>query len=228
MLPHSLASYNPIEGLKLSRQKSLHPQFKRNLLSLAFILRSRWSWRHILQLHFQPGVLLKGQKDNSVTTGPPEQRGDAQGHMVPCHGCHPAALPPPCTKTHSPASGPHRALPEDVAPDGGPMGPARPPTLVAVGLSLSKNTGVGCYFLLGIFPTQGSNPGLLHCRQILYHLSHQGSQKIPDGLRAHGPSLLQVWSPLASCLSVSPKPTLGDHPLSLFCFFQYTYCSVNI
>ena len=29
---------------------------------------------------------------------------------------------------------------------------------------------------LGIFPTQGSNPGLLHCRQILYCLSHQGSQ----------------------------------------------------
>ena len=39
-----------------------------------------------------------------------------------------------------------------------------------------KNTGVGCRFLLqGIFPTQGSNPGLLHCRQMLYHLSHQGS-----------------------------------------------------
>ena len=39
-----------------------------------------------------------------------------------------------------------------------------------------KNTGVGCYFLLqGIFPTQESNLGLLHCRQILYHLSHQGS-----------------------------------------------------
>ena len=35
-----------------------------------------------------------------------------------------------------------------------------------------KNTGVGCHFLLqGIFLTQGSNPGLLHCRQILYHLS---------------------------------------------------------
>ena len=34
---------------------------------------------------------------------------------------------------------------------------------------------VSCHFLLqGIFPTQGSNPGLLHCRQILYHLSHQG------------------------------------------------------
>ena len=40
----------------------------------------------------------------------------------------------------------------------------------------SKNTGVGCHsLLLGIFPTQGSNPGLWHCRQILYCLSHQES-----------------------------------------------------
>ena len=31
--------------------------------------------------------------------------------------------------------------------------------------------------LQGIFPTQGSNPGLRHCRWILYQLSHQGSQK---------------------------------------------------
>ena len=38
------------------------------------------------------------------------------------------------------------------------------------------NTGVGCHFLLqGIFLTQGSNPGLLHCRQTLYRLSRQGS-----------------------------------------------------
>ena len=36
--------------------------------------------------------------------------------------------------------------------------------------------GVGCRFLLqGIFPTQGSNLGLLHCRQILYHCAHQGN-----------------------------------------------------
>ena len=41
---------------------------------------------------------------------------------------------------------------------------------------LGKNTGVGCYSLLqGIFLTQGSSLCLLHCRQILYHLSHQGS-----------------------------------------------------
>ena len=32
----------------------------------------------------------------------------------------------------------------------------------------------GHILLQGIFPTQGSNPGLLHCRRILYHLSHQG------------------------------------------------------
>ena len=39
-----------------------------------------------------------------------------------------------------------------------------------------KNTGVDCHFLLQeIFLTQESNPGLLHCRQVLYHLSYRGS-----------------------------------------------------
>ena len=42
--------------------------------------------------------------------------------------------------------------------------------------SPSKNTGMGCHSLLqGIFPTKGSDPCLLHCWQILYHLSHEGS-----------------------------------------------------
>ena len=42
-----------------------------------------------------------------------------------------------------------------------------------------KNTGVGSLSLLqGIFPTQGSNPSLPHCRQILYQLSHKGSPRI--------------------------------------------------
>ena len=41
--------------------------------------------------------------------------------------------------------------------------------------SPGQNTGVGSLSLLqGIFPTQGSNPGLPHCRQILYQLSHKG------------------------------------------------------
>jgi len=38
-----------------------------------------------------------------------------------------------------------------------------------------KNTGVGCCALLqGIFLTQETNSGFLHCRKILYYLSHQG------------------------------------------------------
>ena len=47
------------------------------------------------------------------------------------------------------------------------------------GDSPHKNTGVGCRaFLQGFFTIQGSNPGLPHCRQILYQLSHQGSPTI--------------------------------------------------
>ena len=39
-----------------------------------------------------------------------------------------------------------------------------------------------CHALLqGIFPTQGSNPGLLHCRQILYQLSHREAQEYWSG-----------------------------------------------
>ena len=41
--------------------------------------------------------------------------------------------------------------------------------------SPGKNTGVGTHSLLqDVFLTQGLNLGLLHCRQILYHLSYQG------------------------------------------------------
>ena len=45
--------------------------------------------------------------------------------------------------------------------------------------SPGQNTGVGSLSLLqGIFPNQGSNPGLWHCRRILYQLNHQGSPRI--------------------------------------------------
>ena len=45
--------------------------------------------------------------------------------------------------------------------------------------SPGQNTGVGSLSLLhGIFPTQRLNPGLLHCRQILYQLRHHGSPRI--------------------------------------------------
>ena len=59
-----------------------------------------------------------------------------------------------------------------------PLG-LEPARLLCLRSSPGKNTGVGCHFLLqGIFPTQGSNPGLPYCRKILYHLSHQGSPRI--------------------------------------------------
>jgi len=52
----------------------------------------------------------------------------------------------------------------------------QPARLLCPWKSSGKNIGVGCHSLLqGIFPTQGSNPGLPHCRQILYHLIYQGS-----------------------------------------------------
>ena len=41
-----------------------------------------------------------------------------------------------------------------------------------------KNELTLCDLLQGIFPIRGSNLGLLHCRQILYHLIHQGSPSI--------------------------------------------------
>ena len=51
----------------------------------------------------------------------------------------------------------------------------QPARLLCPWNSPGKNTGVGCHSLLqGIFPTQGSSSRLLHCRQILYLLSHQG------------------------------------------------------
>ena len=55
----------------------------------------------------------------------------------------------------------------------------RPHGLYSPWDSPGQNTGMGsCSLLQGIFPTQGSNPGLLQCRWILYQLSHQGSPYI--------------------------------------------------
>ena len=55
----------------------------------------------------------------------------------------------------------------------------RPHGLYSPWNSLGQNTRVGSLSLFqGIFPTQELNPGLLHCRQILYKLSHKGSPRI--------------------------------------------------
>ena len=58
----------------------------------------------------------------------------------------------------------------------------RPPGSSVQGDSPGKNTGVGCHACLqGIVPIQGLNPGLPHCRWILYHLNHKGSQTEASG-----------------------------------------------
>jgi len=62
-------------------------------------------------------------------------------------------------------------------------------------ISPGQNTGVGnCSLLQGIFPTQGLNPGLPHCKWILYQLSYKGSPRIlewvayPSSNRSSWPS----------------------------------------
>ena len=70
-----------------------------------------------------------------------------------------------------------------------------------------KSTGVGCHFLLQrIFPTQGSNPGLLHCRQTLYCLSHQGSQ-----FKIRSYWLVWIVNPMADIL-IKREDTQGHAP----------------
>ena len=69
-----------------------------------------------------------------------------------------------------------------------------PPGSSVHGDSPGKNTGVGSHALLhGIFPIQESNPGLLHCEQILYCLSPPelpsvqfNRSVVSDSLRPHG------------------------------------------
>ena len=67
-----------------------------------------------------------------------------------------------------------------------------------------KNTGVGCHALLeGIFPSEGLNPGLPHCRQIFYYLSHQGSPRILEWVAypfSRGSSLPRNWTGV-SCVA---------------------------
>ena len=67
-----------------------------------------------------------------------------------------------------------------------------------------QNTGVGSQsFLQEILRTQELNPGLLHCRQILYHLSHQGSPRILDCI-AYPYSNISFWPrnpTMVSCIA---------------------------
>ena len=81
----------------------------------------------------------------------------------------------------------HSVVPDSLQPHG----------LYSPWNSPGQNTGAGSISLLqGIFPTQGSKPGLPHCRRILYQLSHQGT----PGFMAMG--LISGFSNQSSCLAL--------------------------
>ena len=69
-----------------------------------------------------------------------------------------------------------------------------------------QNTGVGSLSLLqGIFPTQGLNPGLLHCRRILYQLSRKGSPRILEWVDLPNPGI-KPGSPALQVDSLPAEP----------------------
>ena len=102
------------------------------------------------------------------------------------------------------------------------------------GDSPGKNTGVGSHALLqGILPTQGSNRGLPHCRQILYCLSHQGSPRILEWVAypfSRGSSWPRDWtwfSCIAGRFFTSWAPLSLSLSLSLYIYI-YIYMYVYI
>ena len=83
--------------------------------------------------------------------------------------------------------------------------------------SPGKNTGVSCrFFLQGIFLTLESNPGLLHCRQILYPLSYTGSPRnMGKYQRISDPHLtLTLYAAPSNKLPLLPPPNV--YPNFLF------------
>ena len=94
--------------------------------------------------------------------------------------------------------------------------------------SLGQNTGMGSLSLLqGIFPTQGSNPGLPHCRQILYQLSYQGSLRILEWVAypfSSGSSWPRDWTEV-SCIAdrffASWATREAPYWLNYYCFVLF-------
>ena len=81
----------------------------------------------------------------------------------------------------------------------------------------------------GIFPTQGSNPGLLHCRQILYHLSHREAQEHWSGRPVPSPGGLPYpeIKPASSALQADSLLALDTREaLNQLAHFNLVICEV--
>ena len=88
------------------------------------------------------------------------------------------------------------------------------------GDSLGKNTGVSCHALLQrIFPGQRSKPGSLHCRLILYRLSHRGS---PRPCQMDLWEICPAWHSPAPCTGHVPAP-----PSSVFWQLRYIWAAAR-
>ena len=123
----------------------------------------------------------------------------------------------------------------------------QPTTLLHARDFTGKSAGVGCHFLLQrIFPTQGSNSGLPHCRQMLYCLSHQSVFIFASFPFNASKNQLTISFPLYFCGTVlpwlssymfgpfslvsvfrlifSPSPWMCPTPDSIFCsFFSFFF-----
>ena len=152
------------------------------------------------------------------------------GHMVTC--CH---LPPHSASVSSPLTqflslrkkslvfdlSPQETLQENESSEGGGGSEShsvmsdslRPHGLYSPWNSPGQNIGVGSLSLLqGIFPTQGSHPGLPHCRWILYQLSYQGSPNV------------QKWG-LNEIMGAKPTEAHGELSRNVS---TYHYCLLHI
>ena len=96
--------------------------------------------------------------------------------------------------------------------------------------SPGQNTGVGSLSLLqGIFPTQGSNPDLLHCRQILYQLSYKGSLRILEWIAYLFQGICRIQESnqgLLHCTQILYQLNYQGSPLVFFTSFNsFSYLS---
>ena len=98
--------------------------------------------------------------------------------------------------------------------------------------SPGQNTEAGCHALLQrIFPTQGLNPGVLLCRWILYHLSHQGSRGMLERVayafsRGIFPTQGSSWF-LLHCRQILYQPSCQGSQIQLY-IHTYIYVYTHI
>ena len=86
-----------------------------------------------------------------------------------------------------------------------------------------QTDGLGQVSLLqGIFPTQGSNPGLPHCRRILYQLSHQGSPLTYSIYKANAVYTMRGWN--SRVKTVGSKPGFESWLYHSTAWTQAIYC----